>query len=157
VSDEGDIQEDVLGRRISAALVDLVLLIALFVVLALTIGDSTTNDGSVSLALHGGAGAVYFALVVLYYFVLEAAIGQTVGKLLLGLRVLRADGSRPSVARVALRTVLRIVDWLPFLYLVGFITMMATGRRRLRLGDLAAKTIVTRAPSTRRRSLAVPP
>ena len=145
-----------LGRRISAALIDLVLLVGLFVLLALTIGDTTTEGGSASLSLHGTAAVVYFALVLLYYFGLEAAIGQTIGKVLLGLRVLRPDGSRASVARIALRTVLRIVDWLPFLYLIGFITMMATGRRRLRLGDLAAKTTVARARSTRR-GLAAPP
>jgi uncharacterized RDD family membrane protein YckC len=154
--DAGDIQEDVLGRRLAAAVVDLVVLIALFVLLAVTIGDSTSKDGGVSLSLHGGAAALYFALVLLYYFVLEAALGQTVGKLLLGLRVLRPDGSRASVGRIALRTLLRIVDWLPFFYLVGFITLLATGHPRRRLGDLAAKTVVTRAAATQH-SLAAPP
>jgi uncharacterized RDD family membrane protein YckC len=150
-------QEDVLGRRISAALIDLALLVALFIVVALAIGETEVEEGSVSLSLSGGAAAVYFSLVLLYYFAFEAAIGQTLGKLLLGLRVVRADGSRPSVAAIALRTLLRIVDWLPFLYLVGFITMMATGWRRQRLGDLAAKTFVERALPTRRRGLALPP
>lgn len=154
--DAGDIQEDVLGRRIAAAVIDLVVLIGLFVLLAVTMGDSTTNGGGVSLALHGGAAALYFALVLLYYFVLEAALGQMVGKLLLGLRVLRADGSRASVGRIALRTLLRIVDWLPFFYLVGFVALLATGRPRRRLGDLAAKTVVTRAAATQH-SLAAPP
>lgn len=149
--------EDLLGRRISAALVDLALLVGLFVVVALAIGESTADGGSVSLSLSGGAAAVYFGLVLLYYFAFEAAIGQTLGKLLLGLRVVRTDASRPSVTAIALRTLLRIVDWLPFLYLVGFITMMATGRRRRRLGDLAAKTVVERALPGRRRSLALPP
>ena len=137
-------QEDVLGRRISAALIDLALLVVLFIVLALTIGESETEGGSASLNLSGASAAVNFALVLLYYFALEAAIGQTVGKRLLGLRVVRIDGSHPSVAAIALRTLLRIVDWLPFGYLVGFITMMVTGRRRQRLGDLAAKTSVAR-------------
>jgi uncharacterized RDD family membrane protein YckC len=137
-------QEDVLGRRISAALRDLALLVVLFIVLALTIGESEAEGGSASLNLEGGSAALYFALVLIYYFALEAALGKTVGKLLLGLRVVRIDGSRPSVGVIALRTLLRIVDWLPFGYLVGFITMMVTGRRRQRLGDLAAKTRVVR-------------
>lgn len=150
-------QEDVLGSRISAALIDLALLVGLFIAVALAIGESEVEGGSVSLSLSGGAAAVYFGFVLLYYFAFEAAIGQTLGKLVLGLRVDRADGSRPSVAAIALRTLLRIVDWLPFLYLVGFIAMMATGRRRQRLGDLAAKTVVERALLMRRRSLALPP
>ena len=37
------------------------------------------------------------------------------------------------------------MDWLPFFYLVGFVAMLATGTRRKRLGDLAAKTSVRRA------------
>jgi uncharacterized RDD family membrane protein YckC len=150
-------QEDVLGRRLGAALIDLALLVGLFVVLALAIGEAEVEDGGFSLYLEGGAAAVYFGLVLLYYFALEAAFGQTVGKFLLALRVVRADGSRPSAAAIAVRTLLRIVDWLPFLYLVGFITMMATGHRRMRLGDLAAKTILARTQPTRRRSLAFAP
>ena len=150
-------QEDVLGRRISAALIDLALLLGLFVVLALAIGESKVEDGSVSLNLNGADAGLYFALVLLYYFALEAALGQTVGKFLLGLRVARPDGSPPSVLAIAVRTLLRIVDWLPLLYLVGFITMMASGRRRQRLGDLAAKTSLMRAPQARHRSLALAP
>jgi uncharacterized RDD family membrane protein YckC len=138
-------QEDLLGRRIGAALIDLALLGALFVVLAALIGESAMEDGSVSFELNGAEAALYFALVLLYYFALEAALGQTVGKLLLGLRVVRPNGSRASVAAIAVRTLLRVVDWLPFLYLVGFIAMLATGPRRRRLGDLAASTIVARA------------
>jgi uncharacterized RDD family membrane protein YckC len=144
----------VLGRRISAALIDLALLLALFFVLGVTIGESRGEGGEFSVSLNGAEAALYLALVLLYYFALEAAIGQTVGKLLLGLRVVRTDGSRPSVAAIALRTLLRVVDWLPLLYLVGFIAIQATGPRRQRLGDLAAKTSVARALPVRHRGVA---
>jgi hypothetical protein len=46
------------------------------------------------------------------------------------------------------------VDWLPLLYLVGFIAMLVTGPRRQRLGDLAAKTNVARALPVRHQGLA---
>ncbi|MGH3062167.1 MAG: RDD family protein, partial [Gaiellaceae bacterium] len=105
--------EDLLGRRIGAALMDLVLLVAVFAILAATIGESSLEGSSFSFELDGTGAALYLGLVLVYYFALEAAIGQTVGKLLLGLRVIRADGSRPSVVAVAVRTLLRIVDWLP--------------------------------------------
>lgn len=147
-------QEDVLGRRIGAALIDLALLVAVFAVLAATIGESTVDGSEVSFELTGAEAALYLALVLLYYFALEVAIGQTVGKLLLGVRVVRTDGSRPSVAAIAARTLLRVVDWLPFLYLVGFIATLATGGRRQRLGDLAAKTGVAQALPVRHRSIA---
>jgi uncharacterized RDD family membrane protein YckC len=69
----------------------------------------------------GGGGAGFVALALLYYFALEAVTGQTVGKRLLGLRVSRR-GERASVGAVAGRTLLRVVDWLRLLYLVGFLT-----------------------------------
>ncbi|HEX9540106.1 MAG TPA: hypothetical protein VGA04_18250 [Streptosporangiaceae bacterium] len=75
----------------------------------------------------------------------------------MGLRVLGAPGARPSVWAVTLRTLLRVVDWLPLLYLAGFITMLATGTRRQRIGDLGARTAVARALPTRHRGLALVP
>jgi uncharacterized RDD family membrane protein YckC len=148
-------REDLLGRRIGAALIDVALLSALLAILAATIGESTVGDGaSYSFDLYGVEAAVYYALVLLYYFALEVTLGQTVGKLLVGLRVVRTDGGRPSVAAIAVRTLVRVVDWLPFLYLVGFIAMLVTGERRQRLGDLAARTGVARALPVRHRSLA---
>jgi RDD family len=112
------------------------------------------EGSSFSFELTGAEAALYIALVLVYYFALEAAIGQTVGKLLLGLRVVRTDGTRPSLVAVAVRSLVRVVDWLPFLYLVGFIAMLATGKRRQRLGDLAARTSVGQAAPVRRRGLA---
>jgi uncharacterized RDD family membrane protein YckC len=75
----------------------------------------------------GAWTGVVLAVALLYYFVLEAWAGQTLGKLLLDLRVLQAGGTRPSMRAVALRTLLRIADWLPLLYLAGFIITLATG------------------------------
>ena len=137
--------DDVLGRRIAAGLIDVAFLIVLFVVLGVTIGETETEGGNNTVTLNGGPFLLYLALVLLYYFVLEAIWRASLGKLLLGLRVVGRDGDRPSVGAIALRTLLRIVDWLPFFYLAGFIALLATGTRRQRLGDLAAKTRVVRA------------
>ena len=74
---------------------------------------------------------------------------------MVGLRVIGRDGGRPTVSAVAIRTVLRLVDWLPAFYLAGFVSMLATGARRQRLGDLAAGTHVPRATPIRHRGLAI--
>jgi Tol biopolymer transport system component/uncharacterized RDD family membrane protein YckC len=150
------VQEDLLGRRSSAALIDIALLAGVFLIFSLTVGDAGLGGGKVYAYLNGTWFLVYLAVVLVYYFALEASLGQTVGKRLLGLRVVRADGSRPSVAAIAVRTLLRIVDWLPALYLVGFLAM-ATSVRRRRLGDLVAKTSVARALPVRHRGLALVP
>lgn len=155
-------QEDLLERRSGAALIDVALLTGVFVIFILTVGEIEirTESGTgwrISANLDPAWWLVYLAVVLAYYFVFEVAVGQTVGKRLLGLRVVRADGSRPSAAAIAVRTLLRLVDWLPALYLLGFIAMLASGQRRQRLGDLAAKTRVARALPEGRRGLALVP
>jgi uncharacterized RDD family membrane protein YckC len=149
--------EDLLGRRVGAAFIDTALLTGLFLIMGLTVGQSSVGGGGFDVSLSPAWSLLYLALVLLYYFTMETATGQTVGKRLLGLRVLRTDGSRPSAAAIAGRTLLRLIDWLPALYLIGFITILATGPRRQRLGDLAARTGVARALPARRPALAYIP
>ncbi|MBL9166937.1 MAG: RDD family protein [Verrucomicrobiales bacterium] len=71
--------------------------------------------------------------------------GQTVGKRLLRLRVVDAEGLRLSLGQVVLRNLLRFVDVLPAGYLVGGITALSNPLNQ-RLGDLAAGTVVIRIP-----------
>ncbi|HEX2728466.1 MAG TPA: RDD family protein, partial [Rubrobacteraceae bacterium] len=86
---------------------------------------------------------VYAMLVVLYYVLMEGYLGQTAGKMLLGIKVIRENtGEVPGPGAAAIRTLLRIVDGL-FSYLVAFIAVLATEKRQ-RLGDMAARTLVVR-------------
>ena len=147
--------EDLIGHRIAAALIDIALLIALFVLLGVTIGSSQRGFQGFAIYLEGAALLLYLALVVLYYLVLEATIGQSIGKVLVGLRVSRIDGARPGVGAIVVRNLVRLIDWLPAFYLVGFITVMVKGTRRQRLGDLAAKTILVRVDRSRFRIAAL--
>lgn len=159
-------QEGVLGLRIAAALIDLVLLAGLFVIMACAVGQAGAGDGSFNIWLGWGSSTVslssgwavaFVGIVGLYYFGLEAVSGQTVGKRLLDVQVYGPGGARPSAGAVAGRTLLRVVDFLPVMYLAGFVTMMATGARQQRIGDLAARTAVARAGPARYRALAAVP
>lgn len=80
------------------------------------------------------------ALELVYFFVLEATWGQTIGKALLGLRVMQLDGSPARPSSVAARTILRVVED----NLIGLLVMVLTGKRRQRIGDLLGKTMVGR-------------
>jgi uncharacterized RDD family membrane protein YckC len=89
---------------------------------------------------------VYFLLQVGYPIVLEWYWrGQTLGKRLMRLRVMDAQGLNLQFGQVAVRNLLRVVDALPQFYLVGAIAMFIS-RYNQRLGDLAANTVVVRAP-----------
>lgn len=135
-----------LPRRIGAAFIDIGLIVIAFIVAASIGGTTETGDGGASASVEGGTALLFFAFIFLYYFATEALGGQTLGKRLTGVRVVdAATGGPPSRGQVAIRTVLRIVDNLPALYLVGLLSVLFTGDRQARLGDLAAKTAVRRA------------
>ncbi len=88
----------------------------------------------------------YFAVSMGYGFILEWALnGQTLGKRLFRLRVMDAQGLALSFSQVVIRNLLRLVDALPGLYLLGGISLLIT-RKSQRLGDLAASTIVVWSP-----------
>jgi len=71
--------------------------------------------------------------------------GQTIGKRIMRLRVVDAHGLRLHFSQVAIRNLLRVIDLLPGMYVVGGLATFLT-RRAQRLGDLAANTVVIRIP-----------
>jgi uncharacterized RDD family membrane protein YckC len=109
------------------------------------VGTVFRDMGKLSPDWASGIAAVsFFVIQIGYGMVLEWRWrGQTLGKRIFGLRVVDAQGLRLEFSQIALRNLLRPVDLLPALYLVGGIAAFA-GRNAQRLGDLAANTIVAR-------------
>jgi uncharacterized RDD family membrane protein YckC len=86
--------------------------------------------------------AADFVLIWGYYTLFEALWhGQTPGKHIMKLRVIKDSGRQITLFEAMSRNLMRIIDYLPALYLAGIITMLCT-KRHQRLGDLAAGTIV---------------
>jgi uncharacterized RDD family membrane protein YckC len=73
--------------------------------------------------------------------------GQTLGKRLLGIRVMDVLGLQLQFNQIVIRNLLRAVDSLPMLYLVGG-TAMVLSKQCQRLGDLAANTVVIYVPES---------
>lgn len=150
----------VLGRRVTAAIVDQSLL---GVVLAPAIAPGAlasflpgSRFGEIVdlLAGSGASQSLYdfladnglLATVVVgfpYFAIMEAHYGQTLGKMALGIRVVREDGGTVGAKAAALRTLVRPVDGFG-VYLLGFVVALLSKKNR-RLGDMAAKTLVVRA------------
>jgi uncharacterized RDD family membrane protein YckC len=124
----------IVGRRIVAGLIDL-MLVTTVVIAVFRAGNDT--------ALTPTASLVFSLITLVYYFAGEVAAGQTLGKHLLGIEVRRTDGTRADATRIAVRTLMRLVDWIPTLYGLG-LAVMASTRRRQRLGDVLAGTVVVR-------------
>jgi uncharacterized RDD family membrane protein YckC len=124
------------NRRVLAGVVDLII-VALGAAVVLFAGDALSGDRS---EVQGALGAVILGWALYYYFALESGDGQTVGKKLMKLRVMRADGRPAGMREIAVRTVLRVVD-----AVTVYAALIVTGQRRQRIGDLAAGTIVVDA------------
>ena len=108
-------------------------------------GHAERGDGYATAGVNLG-GAAFWLLVgtgVGYYVVCEAATGATLGKRMVGIRVVGEDGEHVTFGAAVVRNLLRLVDAL-FFYLVGFLFAIVSTRRQ-RLGDRAAHTIVVRS------------
>lgn len=138
------IHEDVhvTGRRILATFVDAFLFGGLYTVMAALFGTITSvAPNHFDATLPAFPTVIYAVIVVLYYVLMEGYLGQTIGKMLFGIRVVREDtGEVPSVTAATIRTALRVIDGL-FGYAVAFVTVLISGKRQ-RLGDVAARTLV---------------
>jgi len=145
----GPLDYKVTGRRIVAALLDIIPLAILFLVMAAAIGEfgeTVDEEGATtfSVSLDGGPFVLYAVLSYGYFVLLEGLAARTLGKLVMGLKVVKVDGGRADWTAILLRNVLRFIDGLPFLYIVGLITVAVT-KKNQRLGDLAAGTLIVRA------------
>ncbi|HEY4355324.1 MAG TPA: RDD family protein [Acidobacteriaceae bacterium] len=84
----------------------------------------------------------FFCLIVGYFALFEAFWrGQTPGKRVMKLRVIKDSGRQITLFEALARNLLRFVDVLPNFYLVGAIVMVCNKRNK-RLGDFAAGTLV---------------
>jgi uncharacterized RDD family membrane protein YckC len=137
----------VTGRRVVATLIDGLIFGVAYWLLALAFGDIRAEGEAANFVsnLPVWASVVYGLFVIGYYVLLEGYLGQTVGKMATGIKVVtEATGQAPpGIAAAAIRTVLRLIDGL-FSYAVAFITVLVSGKRQ-RFGDMAARTLVVRA------------
>jgi uncharacterized RDD family membrane protein YckC len=88
-----------------------------------------------------------------YFWWCEAVWGRTLGKRLCDLRVVRRDGAKLGSWGALVRNLLRVVDWLPFFYVLGAAVVWITPGNQ-RLGDLAAHSAVVRTKLVSVHSLA---
>ena len=135
----------VTGRRVVATLIDGLVFGVAYWLLAAAFGDVRTEGEAANWVsnLPGWASVAYGLFVFAYFVLLEGLLGQTLGKLVVGIKVVaEATGTTPGIAPAAVRTVLRLIDGL-FCYAVAFVSVLASGKRQ-RLGDMAAHTLVVR-------------
>ncbi|TNE81200.1 MAG: RDD family protein [Bacteroidetes bacterium] len=126
-----------LGNRMLAALIDLVLIILLLIAyLTLVVSELPEETGSI----FGIIGSV---LIASYPFWAELLFkGQTVGKNLMKIRVMKVDGSDMDLVSYFLRWLLFVFEAISF----GGVALASIilSKHQQRLGDLAAGTVVVK-------------
>jgi uncharacterized RDD family membrane protein YckC len=161
---------NVMGRRIGAWVIDVIpALVIGFVVVGhgMTRVDGAQANycdlyrsvhGSGALCFQSGSTAYYstsgfrgtgFLLSLIYWFalagVLQGVTGATLGKHMLGLRVVDANGNIAGVGKALLRTFIGVFE-IGFCFPIALITALVTHPHR-RVGDFAAGTFVVATQS----------
>ena len=135
------------GDRIVAIIIDTIILVVISSLLLVPLFFLGVFFGA-----FGFFYLFFFPVVVLpwlfgllYFTYFEGTTGQTPGKSIVKIRTVDAKTLKPlDFARAFVRNLLRIIDELPFLYLLGLI-LIATNEKRQRIGDMAADSIVIKA------------
>ena len=140
--------------RALAWVVDLALMVFAIVALSCVFSALSNIGGGLALAL------LFIAIFLIqwwYSAVCEWWLGgQTIGKRVVGLRTLQERGIRITFLQAVIRNLVRVVDILPALYLLGGASAILDRHGR-RLGDIAAGTIVVRERRAPMPMAVVPP
>ena len=131
------------GDRIVAVLIDTGILVVVGFLFSLAFGTLGAFSFGIFPTLVFGP-FVWWLIGLVYFTFFEATSGQTLGKQLVGIKVVDESSQRlPPIEQAMVRNIVRIIDWLPLLYIIGFI-IVETQPNKKRLGDIVAGTTVIR-------------
>jgi len=119
-----------------AIIIDMIVLGIIGWALGMAMGGATSTGFNLS----GAPAFIWFLIALAYYVVMEVQMGGTLGKLAMGLKVVKESGEKMDWQASIIRNLLRIIDGI-FFYLVGAIIVWVS-KKKQRLGDIVAHTLV---------------
>ncbi len=126
-----------IGERIGAYLLDSLLIVGYVVLMVLLLAGISSSVGKIGFAPL----IVAYLPVFFYNLICEVFLnGASFGKRQMNIRVLKTDGTQPTLGAYVLRWLFRIID-IPFYGAVAILTILIGGKGQ-RLGDMAAGTAV---------------
>jgi uncharacterized RDD family membrane protein YckC len=136
------------GSRFLAILIDTIIQtvtgVVVFIAFVLVVAVLGRGSGGPSVWLIALGALSAFLLLYGYFAIFEIVLnGQTPGKRIIGIRVIKESGRPLTPAETIGRNLMRIIDQLPAMYAIGLVTMFLNGSNK-RLGDLVAGSIVIR-------------
>lgn len=145
-----------LGSRATAMIIDQVLLTVVNIVLVFALVFILESDFIFSVGGYPGWIIAVWVLVLFiinvgYFFFSEYFFnGKTIGKNIIGIRVIQENGHSITLLSAFIRNLLRVIDMLPTGYFVGMILVFLNSKHK-RLGDMAAGTIVVHERKRKKR------
>jgi uncharacterized RDD family membrane protein YckC len=137
------------GSRIGARFIDILAIIGYYVILFLMVSILTRSGFFDRLDDGSGIGvAIYYMLILVppffYNVVCEIFMdGQTLGKKAVQIKVVKMDGSQPSVGNYIVRWLIGLLELNIMIGAIALVTVLVNGKGQ-RLGDLAAGTTVVK-------------
>ena len=137
-----------LGSRIVAVIIDHVILAIIVLAIAFPFGLSAAMmammGGSLGMAswMIGYVVALNFIIWLVYFSYFESATGQTIGKKVMHIKVVKEGGKKLEMSDALIRTILRIIDGIGA-YILGLIVILVSEKKQ-RIGDMAAGTVVVK-------------
>lgn len=128
-----------IGKRLVASIIDVLVLFAYVIFLSYTVLKFVEL-----VDVKGVFGIAQLSLIPIMVYTLVCHIvfnGRTVGKFVMGIKVIKEDGSPVGWSDYLTRWVFRLVDIYLFTFTVGPISILFSDKNQ-RLGDRAAQTIV---------------
>lgn len=141
-----------IGRRVLGEVIDYVVIMVIAVILSIIFGadwrfaiflsfidPELFNQGIYQIST---APTIIFAVMYFGYFIVFETVARTsVGKTLMGMTIVKEDGSPISFREALIRSLFRGADGAPVFYLMGIIAILLSPTRQ-RIGDHLAQAIV---------------
>ncbi|MBK9735266.1 MAG: RDD family protein [Saprospiraceae bacterium] len=132
-----------IGHRLAAYLLDLLIKFSYMffinwaIISNMGLGEFNIDNWSVT-AIY----IIFYSPAMVYTLVLESLMeGQTIGKKIMSIKVVKIDGYQASFMDYLIRWVCRLIDMSGTMYLVG-VSSMSISKIHQRIGDMAAGTAV---------------
>ena len=135
-----------LGRRFLALLIDFLFFCLLFfpitrIVKGVWLMNRTDHAWGYGWFITDPLCLSFLVFMIVYFIVLEGLFGATLGKKLAGIRVVGLDGQKSGLGPSVVRNILRVVDALPALNILG-VVLIVLSPKNARFGDRIAGTRV---------------
>jgi uncharacterized RDD family membrane protein YckC len=124
--------------RISAAIIDFLILWLISFLMGYLFGDYYVYDDSLGYHISGFPAFFLFVIDFGLISIQEGVTGKTIGKRIVKIKVVKENYSNSSIASSVVRHLFDVID---IIFLVG-IFVAAAGQKKQRIGDLVARTIV---------------